>query len=118
MTRNDLTNQEIDDEIHAIIVSAGRVIGNKEILEQCGIYFQRVTYSIHRLIAQEKIFEHGRVKIGVGMQLSYAIWPRSSVRVGYIDKHILSECWPTKVPIPSGKPRKVHRLLFDHEAAA
>lgn len=117
MTKNGLTNQEIDDQIHAIIVSSGRVIGNKEILQQSGIYFQRVTYSIHRLIAQEKIFEHGRVKIGVWWQLSYALWPRSSVYVGSIDKHILSEHWPVKVLVPAGKPRKVHRLLFDHEAS-
>lgn len=115
MINKEKDMEEIDNQIYDIILKSGRVIGTKEILDLTDLYFQRITYSLIRLVDQEKIFAHGRTKIGVGWQLSYALWPKTFSDTGNIDKHILSEYWPVKIFVPAGKPKKVHQLLFDNE---
>ena len=104
---------EIDAEIHAIIIRAGKVIGTNEIRDSTDIYYQRVTYSLIRLVAQGVIFEHGRTLIDGKHQNAFALWPKSSMSKAKIDKHILSECWPTKIFVPSGTARRPHRPLLD-----
>jgi len=107
--------EAIDNEIHAIIIRAGKIIGTNEIRDSTDIYYQRVTYALVRLVAQGRIFEHGRILVDGRYQNGFALWPKSSMQKAKIDKHILSEYWPVKVYVPEGKPRKAHRPLFDGE---
>lgn len=110
-----MTDQEIDESVYAVVIGAGRVIGTIEVKNTVDIYYNRVTRSLVRLSGRGLIFEHGRARINGTHQNTFAAWPKTSRDNQMFDMHPLSVCWPVKVFVPKGIPRKPHRPLFDGE---